>query len=128
MLNQFHLIEQSWEITAVQERAMHVMCDTFQWNQPPKFSLQPVNSPACLIHWRSLMGLLQLLSPEVLEQLKRTFDFPVVPPVEAPVSPVPVVELTPDIGLGRLVFDSHFLWIGFKEHFICQWTRALGTF
>lgn len=72
-LNKYHLIEEGWEITAIQERAMREMCHALSWNIPQTFNLQPVNSPACLIHWRILMALLQNLSPNSREDLKRSF-------------------------------------------------------
>ena len=43
------------------------------WPSPEVFSLNPVNSPACLIHWRALTALLQNLSPNVTEDLRQTF-------------------------------------------------------
>jgi len=45
------------------------LCEYKGWSVPVLFSLTPVNSPACLIHWRCLVILLKLLSTRQYQEL-----------------------------------------------------------
>ena len=108
-LNRFKLIGDLWEIQTNRERAMREMCSVMSWSSPEVFSLNPVNSPACLIHWRALTALLQNLSPNVREDLRQTFPNSNSTDATAPeCAAVCMREPSPEPVPDRLVFDSHF--------------------
>ena len=89
-----------------------------KWKIPEIFSLNPVNSPACLLHWRILLILLRKLTDQERESFQQfgstpqqsSFENPLSQPSHVPVltmtglasqtSPVPVLTRT---GLGSLV-------------------------
>ena len=109
LLNNVELIGELWEIQENQDTAMRVMCRVMNWPLPEAFSLTPVNSPACLIHWRALTALLQNLSAGVIEDLQRTFSEPQSEEASAPVGEQEVHrELSPEPAPRRQAFDSHF--------------------
>ena len=109
LLNNFQLIGEAWEIQANQEEVMTVMCRVMNWPLPESFSLTPVNSPACLIHWRALTALLQNLSPNVREDLQRAFSSQQADDLPAPVGERDAErEQSPEPAPGRQTFDSHF--------------------
>ena len=85
LLNKFELIGELLEVQENQNTAMRLMCLVMNWPLPEEFSLTPVNSPACLIHWRALTALLQNLSPNVREDLQGTFSEPQSEDASAPV-------------------------------------------
>ena len=48
-------------MTPVEVAAMREVCRVRGWAIPSEFSLNSPNSPAVLIHWRALIGLLGLM-------------------------------------------------------------------
>ncbi|XP_046568975.1 uncharacterized protein LOC124277357 [Haliotis rubra] len=55
---------------------MRHLCRDQGWNVPVKFSLHPLNSPACLKQWRVLLHLLNFVSPDQRSEF-RLFLVPV---------------------------------------------------
>ena len=109
-LNRFDLIGNLGEIKDNQVKAMGEMCLVMDWPMPDVFCLKPVNSAACLIHWRALTALLQNLPPGVREDFRQTFQ-DAKSNIPAPVGEADISQLhesSPDPTPARLVFDSHF--------------------
>ena len=85
LLNKLELIGELLKIQENKDTAMRLMCLVMNWPLLEAFSLTPVNSPACLIHWRALTALLQNLSANVREDLQGTFSEPQSEDASAPV-------------------------------------------
>lgn len=68
-LDQRHLIFKGWNITKSQANYMRQLCRCRRWTAPASFLLDPLNSLACLIHWRALLA-----TPEVLDTLRNELD------------------------------------------------------
>ena len=58
-------------ITLRASKGMVALCNHTGWKLPGRFKLKLPNSPACLIHWRCLVAVLNLLSGE---QRRQCFD------------------------------------------------------
>ena len=114
MLNQFQLISDTWEIQDNQDKAMRKFCNVMNWPMPESFLLKPMNSAACLIHWRALTALLQNLqnlSPNARVDFKRTFQDSQYVDTSAPVVEQESVQQrnpSPEPAPNKLAFDSHF--------------------
>ena len=111
MLNQFQLISDTWEIQDNQDKAMRKFCNVMNWPMPESFLLKPMNSAACLIHWRALTALLQNPSPNAREDFKRTFQDSQSVDTSAPVVEQESVQQrnpSPEPAPNKLAFDSHF--------------------
>ncbi|MCW4342764.1 MAG: TatD family hydrolase [Candidatus Thiodiazotropha endolucinida] len=111
-VNRYSLLSEG-EILDNQVKAMEEMCHALDWEIPTAFSLQPLNSPACLIHWKVLSALLQNLAPHVRESLRESFPAPkgIVNTQQDSIDPVLDQEME-DVEVepvpSRLAFDSHF--------------------
>ena len=75
---------------------MREMCSVMIWPSPKFISLNPVNFPACLIHWRALTARFQNLSTNATD--------PTAPECAAVCMHGPSPEPAP----ARLVFDWYF--------------------
>ena len=109
-LNKFDLIGNLGEIKDNQVKAMREMCLVMDWPMPDVFCLKPMNSAACLIHWRALTALLQNLPPGVREDFRQTFQDS-KSNIPAPVGEADISQLresSPDPTPARLVYDSYF--------------------
>ena len=60
-------------ITSETQQAMEALAWESRWRRPRTFSLEPVNSPAALIHWRPLSFILSLLSTAQREEIFKLF-------------------------------------------------------
>ncbi|XP_030838603.1 uncharacterized protein LOC105437668 [Strongylocentrotus purpuratus] len=78
------------------ERALRAQIEFEGWPMPSSFSISPLNSPACLLHWRVLVHLHLKLSPS----LRATF-FSWGSPSTFPVSSAPVV-IPPLLSVGSV--------------------------
>ena len=60
-------------ITSETQQAMEALAWESRWRRPRTFSLEPVNSPAALIHWRPLSFIISLLSTAQREEIFKLF-------------------------------------------------------
>ncbi|XP_069110327.1 uncharacterized protein [Argopecten irradians] len=122
-INRYRLMAQGWQITPGQSDLMEEMCRVMGWPIPNTFSLDPMNSPAGLLHWRSLTILASAIPDSTMAELRETFALtipqPVVPaPMPGDVSApyeVLVVEGEevqgldePEVVCFPPAFDAHF--------------------
>ena len=109
-INRYNLIGDKWEILEHQESAMKEICYAVDSEVPTIFELQPMNSPACLIHWKSLMALLENLAPRVRENLRSSFPAPQgtgdSSTIEIAEEPERIMEQ--EAAPTRLAYDTHF--------------------
>ena len=63
-------IAPSWSVTREQQAAMVDMCQASEWEKPDKFSLDPVNSAAALMHWICYSVFATEISRQQMEQLR----------------------------------------------------------
>ena len=63
-------IAPGWFVTPEQQAAMVDMCQASGWEKTDKFSLDPVNSAAALMHWRCLGVFAAEISRQQMEQLR----------------------------------------------------------
>ncbi|XP_061167710.1 uncharacterized protein LOC133176619 [Saccostrea echinata] len=68
-----NVLPQEVKITPSLEIAMRALCQHQGLEIPMQFTLWPPNSPAILLHWRALLGLLQYVSPQLRDQFKSAF-------------------------------------------------------
>ncbi|XP_046377709.2 uncharacterized protein LOC124149909 [Haliotis rufescens] len=98
-LNTSHRIPADCTVTQKASENLRRMCRSQGWRVPAQFQLQPMNSLACLVHWRALVALLvdldwhqlkefrTLLEP-VGERVRRQLERINVHAVKASTSPV----------------------------------------
>ena len=63
----------SSNITTESAAAMIALCEHSSWPVPNSFSVAPLNSPACLLHWRPLAFLMDQLSRRSRERIMAQF-------------------------------------------------------
>ena len=61
-------------VTPESAAAMSALCEHSSWPVPNSFSVAPLNSPACLIHWRPLAFLMDQLSRRSSERVMAQFE------------------------------------------------------
>ncbi|XP_069129351.1 uncharacterized protein [Argopecten irradians] len=76
---------EGWQITPGQSDLMEEMCRVMGWPIPHNFSLDPMNSPAGLLHWRSLTILASAIPESTMAELRETFALT----IRQPMVPVP---------------------------------------
>lgn len=55
-------------ISPLVQNAMEHLCKLAGWKIPPKFYINPLNSPASLLHWRVICGLLDAVHPQTRKE------------------------------------------------------------
>ena len=63
------------EITASQSAAMRALCEEMCIEPPEVFTLFPLNSPACLFHWRAMLLIVAQLEPRHEKSLLSQFQY-----------------------------------------------------
>lgn len=68
-----NVMPQEATITHSLEVSMKALCQHQGLKIPHQFTMWPPNSPAILLHWRALLGLLQYVTPRFQQQFKSAF-------------------------------------------------------
>ena len=109
-INRYNLIRDKWEILEHQESAMKEICYALDWEVPTIFELQPMISPACLIHWKSLMALLENLAPRIRENMRSSFSAPqgTGDSSTIKIAEEPELIMEQEASPSRLAYGTHF--------------------
>ncbi|XP_069114375.1 uncharacterized metal-dependent hydrolase YcfH-like [Argopecten irradians] len=104
-----------WEVTPLQQQAMEDVCRVQGWEIPGEFSLDPVNSPAALIHWRCLVVVANALAKSTLDEFRAKYAEAIHQTTETRTAP-PEEDAGASDSKGEMdgfqqvmfAFDSHF--------------------
>jgi len=101
-----------WNIIPQQAEAMRKLCRSMDWDIPSSFTLEPLNSPAVLLHWRCLSVIASLMTKTARDELREAFNSRPVPIIEEiPESPESGGVEEEDMATMKplvFAFDSHF--------------------
>lgn len=93
------------EVTEKQSVAMRALCIKMGVDPPKVFTLCPMNSPACLIHWKALLLVVAQFEPRHRQNFMDQFQYTPVQPVCPEVLEVNIVPADQSLPCG---YDSHF--------------------
>ncbi|CAG2253506.1 Peflin,Programmed cell death protein 6,Sorcin [Mytilus edulis] len=74
MLNESGLMPKNVEINQKGFCTLKKLCEEQDWPLLETFTLQPINSPACLVHWRALLLLLIYVSKPRRQRFREMFS------------------------------------------------------
>ncbi|VDI81094.1 Hypothetical predicted protein [Mytilus galloprovincialis] len=74
-LNEKSFVPRSTHVTGIQMQVHRTVCKEMGWTDYFRYSLRPVNSPACLLNWRVLTSVLHFLSPEQQDMVAEGFSY-----------------------------------------------------
>ncbi|VDI18145.1 Hypothetical predicted protein [Mytilus galloprovincialis] len=74
-LNEKSFVPRSTHVTGIQMQVHRTVCKEMGWTDYFRYSLRPVNSPACLLNWRVLSSVLHFLSPEQQDMVAERFSY-----------------------------------------------------
>ncbi|XP_071143858.1 uncharacterized protein [Mytilus edulis] len=74
MLNESGLMPKNVEINQKDFCTLKKLCEEQDWPVLETFTLQPINSPACLVHWRALLLLLIYISKPRRQRFREMFS------------------------------------------------------
>ncbi|CAC5416259.1 unnamed protein product [Mytilus coruscus] len=68
-------VPRSTHVTGIQMQIHRSVCKEMGWTEFFRYSLTPVNSPACLLNWRVLTSVLHFLTPEQQDIVAEGFKY-----------------------------------------------------
>ncbi|CAG2209495.1 unnamed protein product [Mytilus edulis] len=68
-------VPRSTHVTGIQMQIHRTVCKEMGWTDFFRYSLRPVNSPACLLNWRVLTSVLHFLTPEQQDMVAEGFNY-----------------------------------------------------
>ncbi|VDI51380.1 Hypothetical predicted protein [Mytilus galloprovincialis] len=74
-LNEKSFVPRSTHVTGIQMQVHRTVCKEMGWTDYFRYSLRPVNSPACLLNWRVLTSVLHFLTPEQQDMVAEGFNY-----------------------------------------------------
>ncbi|CAG2201840.1 unnamed protein product [Mytilus edulis] len=74
-LNEKSFVPRSTHVTGIQMQIHRTVCKEMGWTDYFRYSLRPVNSPACLLNWRVLTSVLHFLTPEQQDMVAEGFNY-----------------------------------------------------
>ncbi|CAC5364557.1 unnamed protein product [Mytilus coruscus] len=74
-LNEKSSVPRSTHVTGLQMQIHRTVCKEMGWTDYFRYSLRPVNSPACLLNWRVLTSVLHFLTPEQQDMVAEGFNY-----------------------------------------------------
>ncbi|CAC5387627.1 unnamed protein product [Mytilus coruscus] len=74
-LNEKSFVSRSTHVTGIQMQIHRTVCKEMGWTEYIRYSLRPVNSPACLLNWRVLTSVLNFLTPEQQNMVAEGFNY-----------------------------------------------------
>ncbi|CAC5419390.1 unnamed protein product [Mytilus coruscus] len=74
-LNEKSYVPRSTHVTGIQMQIHRTVCKEMGWTDYFRYSLRPVNSPACLLNWRVLTSVLHFLTPKQQDMVAEGLNF-----------------------------------------------------
>ena len=68
-INQNAPVSKGCKVSPGGQQSLKELCESQGWSDPREFTIDPVNSPACAIHWRVMGYLFPFLEDDMIDHL-----------------------------------------------------------